>query len=225
MSTWPRIILFGDSLTQFGYDGLGWVSAVSNLVIRKCDVINRGFSGYNTDFAVKILDKTLDKSLLQNVAAITIFFGANDGSLLELNKHQHVPLLDYQSNLKLIIDHCLSHGIPKEKLIIISPPPVEETMWLQHMKFLGNTADSSDRRLAVVEKYAQVCKKVANEIGCRHVDMWAELINKDLKTHLSDGLHFSDAGSKVLTAALSPIIVELTEHLPIQLPLWDKFDL
>ncbi|OMJ18191.1 Isoamyl acetate-hydrolyzing esterase 1-like protein [Smittium culicis] len=44
------IIAFGDSITQFGQipELNGWVSQLGNLYIRRLDVLNRGFSGYNT---------------------------------------------------------------------------------------------------------------------------------------------------------------------------------
>ena len=46
---WPNILLIGDSLTQLGYSESGkWVALVADLFQRKCDIINRGFSGYTT---------------------------------------------------------------------------------------------------------------------------------------------------------------------------------
>ena len=47
--TWPRVFLFGDSLTQyaFGSEG-GWAAMLADKLQRKADVVNRGFSGYNT---------------------------------------------------------------------------------------------------------------------------------------------------------------------------------
>ncbi len=46
----PAIVLFGDSITQqgFGLNGhVGWASLLANDYIRRADVLNRGFSGYN----------------------------------------------------------------------------------------------------------------------------------------------------------------------------------
>ncbi|OMJ08795.1 Isoamyl acetate-hydrolyzing esterase 1-like protein, partial [Smittium culicis] len=44
------IVAFGDSITQRGQDPKmkGWVSQLINRYIRKLDVLNRGFAGYNT---------------------------------------------------------------------------------------------------------------------------------------------------------------------------------
>ena len=45
---WPRVVLIGDSLTQQGGRAGGWVALLAEALERKCDVINRGFSGYTT---------------------------------------------------------------------------------------------------------------------------------------------------------------------------------
>jgi hypothetical protein len=45
----PAWVLFGDSITQFACsaDG-GWASHLAFAYQRKCDVVERGFAGYNT---------------------------------------------------------------------------------------------------------------------------------------------------------------------------------
>lgn len=49
---------------------------------RKCDVVNRGFSGYNTRWAKLILPRLIGKSAAaESTVAVTIFFGANDSAL------------------------------------------------------------------------------------------------------------------------------------------------
>ena len=65
MSRWPRVILLGDSITQYAFDGLGWGSHVAGLLQRKCDIFNRGFSGYTTQYIIKILDELINDSLVQ----------------------------------------------------------------------------------------------------------------------------------------------------------------
>lgn len=42
-----KMVLFGDSLTQRGFDTeqCGWAATLANCYIRKLDVVNRGFSG------------------------------------------------------------------------------------------------------------------------------------------------------------------------------------
>ena len=57
-ASWPRVLLFGDSLTQyaFGTDG-GWAAMLAEKLQRKADVVNRGFSGYNSRWCRVILDQ------------------------------------------------------------------------------------------------------------------------------------------------------------------------
>ena len=63
MSCWPRILLLGDSITQYSTQMNGWGAAVASLVQRKCDVMNRGFSGYNSDNIVQYFDQIIGKDM------------------------------------------------------------------------------------------------------------------------------------------------------------------
>ena len=42
------IVLFGDSLTQRGFEPEGWAAALAHYYGRRADVYNRGYGGYNT---------------------------------------------------------------------------------------------------------------------------------------------------------------------------------
>ena len=55
---YPRVILFGDSLTQysFSHEG-GWGTMLADKLQRKADVVVRGYSGYNTRWCRIILDQ------------------------------------------------------------------------------------------------------------------------------------------------------------------------
>ena len=53
----PRIALYGDSLTQFSFDVRGWGAMMAHSYQRRADIINRGFSGYNTRWALAGIDK------------------------------------------------------------------------------------------------------------------------------------------------------------------------
>ena len=45
----PKLaILLGDSITQQGFMQNGWAGLLSNEYQRRIDVVNRGFSGYNS---------------------------------------------------------------------------------------------------------------------------------------------------------------------------------
>lgn len=113
--TRPSIILFGDSITQQGFSGSttttspGWVSLLSNAYARRADVLNRGYSGYNTRHALDILPTVFGSDdhggkAGGDVLMVTVFFGANDASLPGDREHcQHVPIDEYESNLRRIV--------------------------------------------------------------------------------------------------------------------------
>ena len=65
-----------------------------------------------------------------------------------------------------------------------------------------------------------LCVQVAQTMKCRSIDLFGEMINKDLSLYLSDGLHLSDEGNRFLASLLEPLILQLTDHLPMNLPDW-----
>lgn len=103
-------MLFGDSITQqaFGMDGnVGWASLLASDYSRRADVLNRGFSGYNTKMGVDLLPSVfpINASSLggSGVLFATVFFGANDAALP--GERQHVDIQDYGKNLETIISN------------------------------------------------------------------------------------------------------------------------
>ena len=48
--------------------------------VRRADVLNRGYSGYNTRWALAALERTF-ASCGRKPMLVTVFFGANDASL------------------------------------------------------------------------------------------------------------------------------------------------
>lgn len=48
MGSRGRIVLFGDSITQQSFSCGGWGARMADAYQRKADVLNRGYSGYNT---------------------------------------------------------------------------------------------------------------------------------------------------------------------------------
>ena len=73
---------------------------------RKCDVINRGFSGYNTRWNKIILPRLVTSEMAPEIAAITIFLGANDSNN-ELNSKQMVPIDEYKQNMIEMVKYLL----------------------------------------------------------------------------------------------------------------------
>ncbi|XP_045835550.1 isoamyl acetate-hydrolyzing esterase 1 homolog isoform X2 [Meles meles] len=129
---WPRVLLFGDSITQFSFQQGGWGASLADKLVRKCDVLNRGFSGYNTRWAKIILPRLITKgNSLESPAAVTIFFGANDSALKDENPKQHVPLAEYAANLHTMVRQLSAAGVPASRVVLVSPPPLCEAAWEQ----------------------------------------------------------------------------------------------
>lgn len=219
-----RIVLFGDSLTQYSFslrEG-GWGASISDHFQRRADVINRGFSGYNTEWAKLILPQILSSQDQADV--VVIFFGANDSGLPELNPKQHVPLSNFRRNLDEICAYLNSIGISSSSLILITPPALCESKWVITCKEKGYAADRSN---ANIQCYAQAVLDVGKERDIVTLDLFGELSKKSgLEEYLSDGLHFSPLANKVLADLIIPALEErLQGRVPKTVfPLWRDVD-
>ncbi|KAL3427949.1 GDSL-like Lipase/Acylhydrolase [Phlyctema vagabunda] len=227
-------VLFGDSITQDANDqsrGFALASALQARYVRRWDVVNRGFSAYNTDHALQVLPKALPTSQQGNIKLLTIFFGANDANTF-LEAGQHVPLERYKSNLVSIINHTAVQ-VHSPKIILFTPPPVDEITLLNRMKEIG--VDQEPRRQTVTATYADAVREVGRETGNVVLDVWKLFMtkagwrvgdyifpgsekaekNEVLAELLYDGLHLSPAGYEVVYEGL---IKTLDENWPDMVP-------
>ena len=122
MVAYGRLMLLGDSITQISFSVGGWGAKIADHFQRRVDVLNRGYSGYNTAWIKCVLPQILSSA--GPVDAVTVLLGANDAALRELNPEQHVPLEAYESNLRGICELLLSCGVPREGVLLMSPPPL-----------------------------------------------------------------------------------------------------
>ena len=104
MSTWPLAVLIGDSQTQLGWQEGGWVAGLAdafqrrvsfsllnwsnNLGSIKVDILNRGFSGYNSRMLLEVLPDLLSKEDWGKANVVVILIGSNDASLPDTNPEQ-----------------------------------------------------------------------------------------------------------------------------------------
>lgn len=246
----PAIILFGDSLTQFSFGesggggggGVGWASLLSSAYQRRADVFNRGFSGYNTRHALEILPKVFAPAE-GGIVFATVFWGANDASLPD--ERQHVSVEEYGENLSKIIvsirertaarkgEACESADFP---IIVFTPPPVDNEAWKTWREI-----DHFDRTNDHTRKYVEEAKKVAEKYNCTVLDTWEILGGSSDVTeygkHLSDGLHLSESGNRLIFDALigkirsdfphlAPMVDGDEKHgemgIPVEEKLWDE---
>jgi len=222
-----QIWAFGDSITQQGYQSGGWLSLLADAYVRKADVFNRGFSGYNTNHATILLTKQMQK-WFQPVTAtrlVTVFFGANDAALHGISD-QHVSLEDYEANLKRVI-HSLQNYMSKDEdaidddddnvsslhvkqsnkvtpgslsVVLITPPPVDDDAFFQTLLNKPNSDHKqTNRHNKQTGKYAEVVIKLAHLHSLPCVDVYSQIMQQsDWKSYLSDGLHLNSKGNAFL---------------------------
>ncbi|OXG10085.1 GDSL Lipase/Acylhydrolase family protein [Cryptococcus neoformans Ze90-1] len=243
------VMLFGDSLTQAWSAG-SFAQRMSEFYLRRADVINRGFGGYNSEWAIPVFEqvfatkKDREQGGIQQVKLITIWLGANDACLP--SSPQHVPLDKYKSNVKhivnLIRDPSSPYHSPETKIVLISPPPIIEAAWiesrLEKWKSFGceGPEPEQNRDAKVTKQYAEGCKEVGTELGVPVVDFWTAIVeaaggekDEQLAPYFYDGLHLTSEGYAVLFKAVSGLILatypELNpETMPMRMPHWADVD-
>jgi lysophospholipase L1-like esterase len=201
----PKFLLLGDSLTQLSFDG--WAAQLAHVYQRRADVLNRGMSGYNTDWYVQyyVQNNRDDVLVKDDVRLITIFFGANDASSAQHNPHHHVPVEDYQSNLGELIDLCRAQYGDSVAMIIMTPPPVQHEQRLEYQKqrYPGQETGILERTLELSGEYANAAETVAMQHKLPCLNLW-KAMQQDAKwdRFFYDGLHFTKEGNAFVFEAL-----------------------
>lgn len=217
---WPRVVFFGDSQTQQAYNNNGWLSQISDSLIRKCDVQNRGFSGYNTRWCRIVLPRLFPKSSLDDIAAFYILLGSNDASTRDAA--MHVPVAEYHDNLSAMVTYLLENGVEKEKIALISPPPWNDAAWFKTCHIRGIPLERCEED---IQDYIPACQAAAKSTGVEYIDLYNVMTSQpNLTAFLSDGLHFSSLGAKLVFDTLWPSVKKKTKNLPVLAPLWSEID-
>ncbi|KAG8692811.1 hypothetical protein FRC09_010938 [Ceratobasidium sp. 395] len=212
------IMLLGDSLTQGGWEPDGFVQRLAYVYCRKLDVINRGLSGYNTDWAIPLFAKTELQDALPKVKLLVVWFGANDAVL----KHspQHVPLPKFIENINTIVDMPTSPTSPwyspTTRVLLVTTPPINVTQRNAELAS-RNPPIGPDRTHENTKAYAEAVVDVGKKRGVPVVDLWTAIwkaageTEKGLEEFLPDGLHCNPASYKILYEL---IVEEISKHYP-----------
>ena len=225
----PRFILFGDSITQQSFRVGGWGARLANTYERTADLINRGYSGYNTRWIMRLLPRIFPTSG-EAPSLVTVCLGANDAvrpppipgtpltddSGRPLAGRQHVPLEEYRANLVEIVACARRCGGGGARVLLITPPPVDEGDWLRHVNAMCGRpvpADAEpDRRAAITAEYARVCVEVGQSTHTPVLDLNSLMTAaEDTSSMLCDGLHPNEKGGEFIYTAL---LAALSEHFP-----------
>ncbi|KAK4589722.1 hypothetical protein RGQ29_020336 [Quercus rubra] len=225
----PKIYLFGDSITEFSFDEGGWGASLANHFARTVDVVLRGYGGYNTRWALQVLEKVFPRvEGGGEPLAVTVFFGANDACLPDrYAAFQHVPLHEYKHNLHSIVSF-LKKQWPKTQILLITPPPIGENGRLRN-PYSENPVTQPERTNEAAGAYAKACVAVAEECGIPVLDLWTKMQQfPDWENaYLRDGLHLTPSGNRLV---FEELVVKLRdeglspENLPVDLPLFTEID-
>ncbi|XP_064472221.1 isoamyl acetate-hydrolyzing esterase 1 homolog [Ornithodoros turicata] len=209
---WPRIYLFGDSITQISFSEQGgWATLLADKFQRKCDVVARGFSGYTTRMSKYALPRVFDRNDATSTVAFVIWLGANDAAPDHAGR-QLVPLGEYVDNLDGMLSYLQECGIKRESIILITPPAFDEVK--HQISHRG-----SRRRSKLAEQYAEACASLGTRRNVTVVDIHSEMLkHEDWRDMLSDGLHLAKPGSQLVASLLLPKLQELTSDIPMFLP-------
>ncbi|KAK4479340.1 hypothetical protein RD792_014852 [Penstemon davidsonii] len=197
----PQIVFFGDAITQQSFASGGWGAAIADSYSRKADVVLRGYSGYNTRWALFLLNRLFPLGSGTPPVAVTIFFGANDAALIGgTGERQHVPIEEYKDNLRKIVQH-IKNNSPDTLIVLITPPPSDLQGRREHARSLyGDKASTvPDRTNEESGLYAEQCVSLGQRT--------------------CDGLHLTPQGNAVVSEAVDKVFDEAgLSALPYDFP-------
>jgi len=230
-------MLFGDSITQGGWEpGLNaFGQRLSHVYARRLDVLNRGYSGYNSEWCLPVFEQCIAKNEDKHVPKIrvlTIWLGANDSCIKP--SPQHVDRERFASNLREMVTMIKSPQSPRysptTRIILVTPPPVDTATRRADLESRDPPVPL-DRLFDVTESYAEAVREVAASEGVAVVDIWSavwEAAGKEergLGQYLADGLHLNGRGYEILYDALMATIAEEYpdvhyDNIPFVFPQW-----
>lgn len=224
---YKKFLLFGDSITEFAFnsraqegesDQFALGAALCNDYTRKLDIVQRGFSGYNSRWGLKILPRVLENE--QNIVLSTIFFGSNDACL---GGHQRVPMEEYASNTRKMISMLREKNI---KPILVGPGLIDQERFEAPRK--EEVERGYIRTNESFEAYSNKLQQIATEDKIPFVDLntaFRREGGENWRDLFRDGLHFSGKGYEIFYNELLKSIrihyPELApECIPTRLPGW-----
>ena len=190
----PRVICFGDSITQRGYP-----EALEALL--GVETANAGIGGNSTARALKRISKDV---LRKNPDIVVIAFGTND--LRVDAPHVHVPLADFKDNLNTMIRMCDHQNI---KPVLCTLPPIIEEKFATRFDIEQYNLAGGLKKLIGMYRGATIETAQANDVPL--IDLNQLLADEEWLT--SDGVHPSEAGNSIIAKHIAKTVSPLLEEI------------
>ena len=148
-----RILIVGDSLSEFSIKPNGFTSILHESNNRRADITLRGFSGYSSEEIREYIDPILRK---MDVDLTFLLIGTNDAKVDPSRGHS---VEEYTANVNQIIRKIHRHS---KDVCLITPPPSNN----------NEIAGGNDYRNAIIT--------IAEESKLQVIDTWEFIKNEDL---------------------------------------------
>lgn len=215
----PNVTLFGDSLTRFGHDVNNgcWIPMLAHKLADYFDVNSRGYSGFTTREAVKVLEQEFPQNYVDRMELIIIFFGNNDSWQDSLISVSHE---EFNKNLRDIVYFFNARGLSNSKMVFITPAPLHFDTFNAFSRKTNLKANKSKEHES---KYAEIVSNVAKDLSITCLDFYSIASNnEDFSNLFYDGLHLSRDGGDLLYLHLWPLVEEKLEE-SFGKPVWHLF--
>lgn len=163
---------------------------------RRADIINRGYSGYTTEYILKMMPYLYPKNAHRNTLPIfaTLMLGSNDATG-SCDTFKHLTTDQYKSNLRKIIVY-LKNLTSNPKIILLTPPPIGK-----QYQYPLNCSEKCcfGRGNSETEKYVKVVKEVGELFQIPTIDIYQRFLGVDnYSSLLYDGLHPNCLGNRII---------------------------
>lgn len=203
---WPKITLFGDSITRrsVDVDNGCWGSMIHYRVGNFFDVDERGFEGYNSRWGLDLMPKLFPRSYLEKVEIFVLFLGHND-SLEYNNFPAHVPVDEFDTNMRAIVKYLLENGLQAKNILLITPTWYYLKEFEKFLNSISTPLTGKDFEKAKV--YADKVLAIAKDFNVDCLDFF-DISSKyqPLEKLFCDGIHLSREGARLLFDNIMPLL-------------------
>ncbi|XP_055808576.1 GDSL esterase/lipase WDL1-like [Solanum dulcamara] len=210
----PLFVLFGSSIVQLSYYFEGWGATLTGLYARKADISMRGYIGWNTRNALKVLSTVFPQNDKIQPSLVILYFGGNDSTDLDVPGSPGVPIDEYVENMRQIILYIKGLTL-NTRIIMLSAPAVNEQ---QIIDYYGSNLGRTNER---GHKYSEAGIRLAQQLKVEVIDFWSALQEPcDWRnTVFWDGMHLTKEGSEILFNKITEVIKETDWEPSLD---WDK---